>query len=519
MIPQILHQTWKDAAVPAAFSRYMESWKRFHPGWEFKLWTDADLAGFVDSRCPEYGNLFHSYPQPIMRADLGRYLVLREFGGIYADLDAEAVASVKPLLESEAPLFAYEPQSHAALEFIRSRGFRSVVSNAVILSPAGHPFWNHLLRLMRRCRYASNPLDATGPFVLTAAVEQAPVAAAPCVLPAHVFSPIDKFGGPVNRGGSTLETVAVHHWAGTWWKPQAADVSVAQPAPAATVQDFAAVAADADRFLRSIDHAVVRAAHPKNGHVLVAVPVRDAADTLDSLFERLLALRYPRSDLSLALLEGDSSDDTLSRLRAFAQRHANEFRRIVIFKHDYGVKMPTPRWAPAMQRSRRSHIARVRNELVKQALRDEDWVLWVDADIIGFPNDILTTLLSTGARIVHPNAVRIPGGPSMDLNAWTSERRISREAMAAWIKDGLYQPPMSFQRLYLSDLRYRDVVPLYSVGGTMLLVDANLHRSGLLFPEHPYRFLIETEGFGAAACDIGVVPVGLPNVEIIHSAR
>jgi hypothetical protein len=53
----------------------------------------------------------------------------------------------------------------------------------------------------------------------------------------------------------------------------------------------------------------------------------------------------------------------------------------------------------------------------------------------------------------------------------------------------------------------------------MLLVDANLHRAGLLFPEIPYKFLIETEGFGAVARDIEIIPVGLPNVEIIHAAR
>jgi hypothetical protein len=229
-----------------------------------------------------------------------------------------------------------------------------------------------------------------------------------------------------------------------------------------TVQDFAASAADADRFRRSIDRAVVNAAKSKNGHVLIAVPVRDAADTLDCLFECLLSLHYPRGELSLAFLEGDSRDDSFNRLRVFAQMHANEFRRICVIKREFGVATPTPRWAPAMQRSRRSCIAKVRNELVKQALQHEDWVLWVDADVIGFPDDILTTLLSTGARIVHPNAVRFPGGPSMDLNAWTVERGISPEAMVAWIRDGLYQPPTSFQRLYLSDLRYRDVVPLHT---------------------------------------------------------
>jgi Anp1/Glycosyltransferase sugar-binding region containing DXD motif len=519
MIPQILHQTWKDTAVPIAFSKYMESWKRFHPGWDFRFWTDADLAELVESRCPECSNLFHSYPMPIMRTDLGRYLILREFGGVYADIDAEAMASISPLLESEVPIFAYEPRSHAALEFIRSRGFRSIVSNAVILSPAGHPFWDHLLRLMHRCRFAHNPLDASGPFVLTAAVEQAPPAATPHVLPAHVFCPIDKFGVPVNRDQSTLVSFAFHHWAGTWQRSQVANASVTPPTPQVIMQEIAASAAEANRFLQSIDRAAVDTERSKKGRVLVAVPARDAAESIDSLFERILALRYPRDDLSLAFLEGDSGDDTLNRVNAFARLHGSGFRRIQVIKRDFGVKTPTPRWAPAMQRSRRSHIARVRNELIRQALQDEDWVLWVDSDIVGFTDDILTTLLSTGARIVHPNTVRIPGGASMDLNAWTMERQVSWQVAAYWIKDGLYQPPVGFQRLYLSDMRYRDVVALHSVGGTMLLVDADLHRAGLLFPENPYRFLIETEGFAMAACDIGIFPVGLPNVEVIHSAR
>jgi hypothetical protein len=519
MIPRTLHQTWKDEAIPPVFSNYMASWKRLHPGWEFKFWTDADLAEFVDSRCPEYSNLYHAYPQPIMRADLGRYLLLREFGGVYADIDAEAVASFETLLESEVPIFAYEPQSHAALEFIRSRGLRSVVSNAIILSPASHPFWDHLLKLIQRCRYASNPLDATGPLLLTASVEQAPAAATPCVLPAHVFSPVDKFGESIGRREATLTALAVHHWAGTWWKPQVSSISAVPSITDANVQSSATTLAEADRFLRSINSSVINTENPKTGNVLLAVPVRDAADTINTLFDRILALRYPRGQLSLAFLEGDSSDDSEGRLHEFARLHANEFRKITVINRDFGVVTPTPRWNPAMQLSRRSHIARVRNELVRQTLRDEDWVLWIDADIIGFPDDILTTLLSVGARIVHPNTVRIPGGPSTDLNAWTIERHLSDEAMAIWIKDSLYQPPMSFERLYLSDLRYKDVVPLHSVGGTMLLVDANLHRAGLLFPEQPYRYLIETEGFGRAAYDLGILALGLPNVEIVHSPR
>ena len=85
------------------------------------------------------------------------------------------------------------------------------------------------------------------------------------------------------------------------------------------------------------------------------------------------------------------------------------------------------------------------------------------------------------------------------------------------MRGGLYQPKSDFiGRLYLSDVRHLEKVELHSVGGAMLLVDASLHRGGLRFPELPYRDLIETEGFGGLARDPGVVPVGLPRVEILH---
>ena len=190
MIPPILHQTWKERRSPRSLFRYVESWKRLHPGWQFELWTDADLADLVDSHCSEHSNLFHSYPRSVVRADLGRFWSCGNSAAFMPiSIPKQWQASAHCWKSETYRLFAYEPQSHAALEFVRDRGFRSVVSNAVILSPAGHPFWDHLLQLMHRCRHATNPLDATGPFVLTAAFETSArdgcAVRAPC---ARVFS-------------------------------------------------------------------------------------------------------------------------------------------------------------------------------------------------------------------------------------------------------------------------------------------------------------------------------------------
>jgi hypothetical protein len=534
VIPPIIHQTWRDADLPETMRASADSWRLHHPAWEHRLWTDADLAALVERRFPDFADIFRRYPKPIMRADLGRYLVLKAHGGLYADLDADALAPCDSLRASARPICFKEPDSHAALEFVRARGFTRLVSNAVIASPAGHPFWDHLLALLRRCRHAPNPLDATGPFVLTAAVESAPAHAVPDIRAAYLTSPLDKDGVtvPPPAGARDEAPLVRHRWQGTWWRVPAGN----PPAPAAgappampssttpsptTWRQRLAERRRAARLRRIVGaaRALGPADPPQGSRVLVAVPVRDAAATLDALFASLRALDHPRRDLSLFFFESDSADDSLARLRRFVSLERGSFARVALASRRVGAPRYEPRWRPELQRPRRAGIARVRNQLLRRGLGGEDWVLWLDADVIAFPPNLVGALLAARAHVVQPNAVRVPGGPTFDMNGWKIERAQSEEAMRPYILDGLYQPPIGHQRLYLSDMRYRERVGLDSVGGTALLVDARLHRAGLVFPEAPYRNLIETEGFGALLRDRGIEIVGLPNLEVLHADR
>jgi Anp1 len=155
--------------------------------------------------------------------------------------------------------------------------------------------------------------------------------------------------------------------------------------------------------------------------VLVLTPLKDAARYLGRYVELLEALRYPRAWLSLGLLESDSADGTFDRLVELKTRLAARCRRVQIYKRDFGFRFPkgTARWAPAYQLLRRSILARSRNHLLFRALDDEDWVLWIDVDVIRYPADILKILLATKLDIVHPHCVREEGGRTFDLNAWS----------------------------------------------------------------------------------------------------
>lgn len=47
---------------------------------------DAFMAGHA-----EYRDVYNSYPYAVQRWDMIRYLILYEYGGIYADLDYECI--------------------------------------------------------------------------------------------------------------------------------------------------------------------------------------------------------------------------------------------------------------------------------------------------------------------------------------------------------------------------------------------------------------------------------------------
>src|SRR5262249_31139062 len=152
--------------------------------------------------------------------------------------------------------------------------------------------------------------------------------------------------------------------------------------------------------------------------VLILTPVKDGARCLDTYFAALARLTYPPAHVSLGFLEGDSRDNSYAALEVRLPALRQRYRRAQLWKRDFGFRIPggLPRWAPVIQIPRRSVIAKSRNHLLSRALADEDWVLWLDVDVVEYPADIIERLLATGRDIVHPHCVKQYGGPTFDLN-------------------------------------------------------------------------------------------------------
>lgn len=165
MIPRILHQTWRSADIPAHLQGFHESWRRLHPDWEFRLWTDDDNASLLAEHYPEFLPYFRQALPGILRVDLARLAYLHRHGGVYADLDYEALRPFDPLLEADRAILARERQGIGRL----LRGHDYVI-NAFMASPPGHPLWLDVMHAMVRTYRPRRRLERHTAHVIRMAV-------------------------------------------------------------------------------------------------------------------------------------------------------------------------------------------------------------------------------------------------------------------------------------------------------------------------------------------------------------
>ena len=92
-IPKKIHQIWLGSEMPDRFKQYSETWKAFHPQWEYKLWNESNIHEIdIPNRA-----LYNSITHIAQKSDFLRYHILRQFGGLYVDTDFECLKSFDSL--------------------------------------------------------------------------------------------------------------------------------------------------------------------------------------------------------------------------------------------------------------------------------------------------------------------------------------------------------------------------------------------------------------------------------------
>ena len=167
-IPKIVHLTWKTKTIPEKFKRTIQSWRRTNPEWELKLWTDEDNRNYIANNYPDFLTTFEGYPYGIQRADAIRYFLLKDFGGIYCDLDIEVLGSMNTHFE----------RANGEVFLVQS-GNVPVFTNSFMASVPGAPFWDEVIERLSNPKipwYAVTKhfivMYSTGPLMVNAVARQ-----------------------------------------------------------------------------------------------------------------------------------------------------------------------------------------------------------------------------------------------------------------------------------------------------------------------------------------------------------
>ena len=178
LISKILHQTWKKNKVEEIYKNYIMSWLEKNQDWSYSFTTNELNRIFMETKFPEFLEMFDNYKSEIQRADAVRYFLLYEYGGIYADIDFEALKSMNTFLDENIHasdgtgikhgcIVGQEPFEHAHILYNKKR----LICNAIMMSCPKHPFWLIVFQeLMLRKNIKT--VRATGPKMLSAALNK-----------------------------------------------------------------------------------------------------------------------------------------------------------------------------------------------------------------------------------------------------------------------------------------------------------------------------------------------------------
>lgn len=93
-IPKILHQIWLGGPLPPKLEQYSIEWRKLHPDWEYRLWTDHDVKTMEFNNKP----LLDKTNNMGQRSDILRYEILKTHGGVYLDTDFIPLKNLDDLL-------------------------------------------------------------------------------------------------------------------------------------------------------------------------------------------------------------------------------------------------------------------------------------------------------------------------------------------------------------------------------------------------------------------------------------
>lgn len=187
-----IHQIWYQGIdkLPYRYRVLSDRVKSLHPEYKHLIWSYKDIDRAVRILSSQLNDaellrVYQTYPYMINRIDMGKYVILYLFGGMYLDMDMYVVRNLSPLIENRDRLIV-TATSNLYARLLKKLHLVSAqpVNNAFLWAPRGHDL---ILNLINECKLRVHTLWSkilqgnktlyvlytTGPWALSKILERA----------------------------------------------------------------------------------------------------------------------------------------------------------------------------------------------------------------------------------------------------------------------------------------------------------------------------------------------------------
>jgi mannosyltransferase OCH1-like enzyme len=140
-----IHQIWYQGEdkIPEKYKKYRKSIKDLHPNTTIITWDEKSITDLISTFYPDYYHWFNSLPLMIQKIDVAKCLILYIWGGVYVDMDIEAIKPLNELYEKDKIVVGEQGVNYIENLFLQLflKLSRPLLNNGIIFSPPKHPFW------------------------------------------------------------------------------------------------------------------------------------------------------------------------------------------------------------------------------------------------------------------------------------------------------------------------------------------------------------------------------------------
>jgi hypothetical protein len=142
MIPKIIHNIWIEGYenLPNEYKVTYANIKKINPEWEFMIWDDEMIKKILK----KYPSLYNMYIKSNnyteidnnkIKSDIARYIIMKEYGGLYFDIDFNCTSCFDEL-------------------FLNENKKDKEAKNTIYIATSNTNFWNYIIPF-QKAKYCS----------------------------------------------------------------------------------------------------------------------------------------------------------------------------------------------------------------------------------------------------------------------------------------------------------------------------------------------------------------------------